>query len=692
MSLVGLAGVNAAVPHIGTLGAVSILSDNDLAANFTTRTVGAILVPPSTYAVAAQRCASLNERVWSPSTSNFSLGLDNALSYTAYVNANNGSIQYWVFSPEIVDACNAITINGTLIQKPCQGVGPGLCTNSGPISQYNTTDTRPELQVTVQSGSQNITGFRDFYGFQFRGIRFAPKAKRFTDTTLYEGSGSVDATKYGPGCLQPIEDRWPQVSEDCHFLNVWTPYLSANPLESTRRKKLKAVMFWIYGGGNTAGTATDPEKEGGNLASRGDVVVVSFNYRVGNLGFLAFNDGVHNGTYAISDILTALRWVNKNIENFGGDPKRITIWGVSAGAVNVRTLLAIPEAEGLFAGAIMQSGPGEIGIAGFGVAFDSPKVVYERVTKKVLKESGCDGVADELECMRNYDPSKWGESGRTQASYPTRDGRFIPYRGVPLSGPLAHSHKIPVMFGYNRDEWSYLFPPDTSNFTVDLERATAAIGIPLTHLANSSYAPQHSPLWSTYTEAEKRVAVFDATAKFSTDAIFACLTHAFAFSAVKNGVFDAVYEFQFNRTYQPTRWTDATRVLCGRDNDDPEHNEYYKCHAGEVPYTFGNILQQGWKDRDTHDTPFARLIVDYWSAFARTGTMQAEKGYLEARGFTESQEKMKEAGAWSSDKTEVMRLQWGGIGIFPSESDQVGCSEIGLGKDFYENFDYGSRS
>ena len=554
------------------------------------------------------------------------------------------------------------------------------------------TDTRPELQVTVQSGKQNITGFRDFYGFQFRGIRFARKAERFTDTTLYEGSGSVDALQYGPGCLQPIEDRWRVVSEDCHFLNVWTPYLSANPSGSAQRKKLKAVVFWIYGGGNTAGTGTDPEKEGGNLASRGDVVVVTFNYRVGNLGFLTFDDGIHNGSYAISDILTALRWVNRNIENFGGDPKRVTIWGVSAGAVNVRTLLAIPSAEGLFAGALMVSGPGEVGIAGFGVAFDPPKVVYERVTKTVLKESGCDGVADELACMRNYDPVKWGESGRTQASYPTRDGRLIPYRGLPLSGPLAHPHKIPVVYGYNRDEWSYQFPRTTTNFTVNLQLFSAATGISFLHLANSSYAPERSPLWPTYTEAEKIEAVFKATSKLSTDGLFSCLTHAFAFSAVKNGVFDTVYEFQFNRTYQPTRWTDESRVLCGRDIDDPDQKDYYKCHAGETPYTFGNILQQGWKDRDTHDTPFAGLIVDYWSAFARTGTMRPEEGYLEARGFKESQEKMREAGAWSSDATEIMRLQWSGIGPFPLDSEQVGCSELGLKKDFYESFDYGANS
>lgn len=92
------------------------------------------------------------------------------------------------------------------------------------------------------------------------------------------------------------------------------------PSSTAPKAKLKAVMVWIYGGGNTAGTGTDPDKEGGNFASRGDVVLVTFNYRVGNLGFLSFGDGIHNGNYAISDMLTALRWVQTNIENSGGDP------------------------------------------------------------------------------------------------------------------------------------------------------------------------------------------------------------------------------------------------------------------------------------------------------------------------------------------------------------------------------------
>ena len=664
-------------------------------ANRTTRTTGAIHLEPSTFEIASQKCASLNEKLWSPSHSNFSLGLDNALSYANYLNANNGSLSYWIDSPANSTSCNAITVDGTVLQRPCTDVKPGLCTNSGPITQAAESFPKPELQVTVQSGNQNLTGYRDFHTFQFRGVRFSPKVERFEYASLYTGSGAMDALKYGPGCLQALDPRWPEVDEDCHFLNIWTPYLAANPSDPAQKKNLKAVMFWLTGGGNTAGTGGDFEKEGGNLASRGDVVVVSPNYRVGNLGFLPFKDGIHNGNYAISDIFTALEWVYKNIENFGGDPKRITIWGESAGAVNVRTLLAIPQAEKYIAGAIMQSGPAETGTAGLGTRYETPSEAYTRFTQKILQESGCppnSTASSELSCLKSYNATKWWtEAGRSpQAINALLDKNFLFTRGLPLSGPLSHPHKIPVMYGHNRDEWSYLFTTPTSNFTQNLLIAETSLPFPLTHLSNSSFAPENDPLWPTYSESQKEAAVYKATASISTAAIFKCLPHAFAYSAVKNGVFDKVYEFQFNRTYQPDRWTDFARVACGRDVENPDQTDYDKCHAGEVPYNFGNIAQQGWEDRDGLDTLFAGLVVDYWSAFARTGKPAPEEGYLEARGYKESLRKMEEAGVWSGVAKEAMRLQWSGIGLLKTETYRVGCSELALPEDFYESFDFGA--
>jgi hypothetical protein len=225
-----------------------------------------------------------------------------------------------------------------------------------------------------------------------------------------------------------------------------------------------------------------------------------------------------------------------------------------------------------------------------------------------------------------------------------------------------------------------------------MELLTGSMGVNLISIANSSFSPDRSPSWPTLTETEKANAVFNASGSVITYGLFKCPTIAFASSAKKNNVFSPVYQFEFNRTYQTPRFGDSARGFCGRDVDDPEHTEYYKCHAGEVPFTFGNILSQGWRDRDGLDTPFAQLIVDYWTAFARTGTMKPENGYLEARGFYESLVKMKEAGLWRQNHEGVMILQWEGLGTMPLGGEQIGCNELGLGNDLYEHMDFGSNS
>lgn len=276
--------------------------------------------------------------------------------------------------------------------------------------------------------------------------------------------------------------------------------------------------------------------------------------------------------------------------------------------------------------------------------------------------------------------------------FPTRDGTLLPNRGLPLSGPLAKPHNIPILIGTNRDEASYIFPLGSTNFTDNLVKISASLGVSLIALANSSFAPDQSASWPTLTDTEKAVAVFNATGHIITAGAFTCLTTASLYSASKNRVFNPVYQFQFNRTYQPARFTDSARAICGRDVDNPETQEYYKCHAGEVPFTFGNILSQGWRDRDGLDTPFARLIVDYWTGFARTGKMMPEKGFLEARGFTESEAKIKGAGIWGPVDESVMRLQWGGLGMATLDDEQTGCRELGLAKDFYEGVDFGVGS
>jgi len=169
-------------------------------------------------------------------------------------------------------------------------------------------------------------------------------------------TGARDATGFGADCMQNLfpgatGSGQPQ-SEDCLFLNVWTP---AHP----KGAKLP-VMVWIHGGGFVGGSSALAETDGARLAKRG-VVVVSFNYRLGRFGFFAhpaLTAGREGGNWGLLDQIAALRWVQRNVAAFGGDPGNVTILGESAGGESVIRLMASPAARGLFAKAIASSGGG----------------------------------------------------------------------------------------------------------------------------------------------------------------------------------------------------------------------------------------------------------------------------------------------------------------------------------------------
>ena len=128
--------------------------------------------------------------------------------------------------------------------------------------------------------------YYDQASFRFEGIPYANPPERFTYSTMYSGSPTINATAYGPECIQSGVPE-PYGSEDCLYLNIYTPYIPQDGTEST--EGLKPVMFWIHGGAFTSGAGS--QSDGGNMASRGDVVIVTINYRLSTLGFLALEEG-----------------------------------------------------------------------------------------------------------------------------------------------------------------------------------------------------------------------------------------------------------------------------------------------------------------------------------------------------------------------------------------------------------------
>lgn len=189
-------------------------------------------------------------------------------------------------------------------------------------------------------------------------------------------------------------------SEDCLFLNIWTPVIPQSGV--SMKEFLKPVIFWIHGGGFLIGTGADPNFDGGNMASRGDVVLVTINYRLSTLGFLSMDDGETNGNFGLADQIMALDWVRENIAGFGGDPDRITIAGQSAGASSVRVLLGSPQAIGKYAAAVPMSNPAGADPTSEYALYLTLSQAQEIVTNPILQATGCTG-SDPLDCLKKID-------------------------------------------------------------------------------------------------------------------------------------------------------------------------------------------------------------------------------------------------------------------------------------------------
>lgn len=257
-----------------------------------------------------------------------------------------------------------------------------------------------------------FVSYRDQLSFRFLGIPYADPPERWTYPTPWTGSTNINATVAGAECTQAGA---PTSSEDCLFLYVFTPFLPMDPAISP--EKLKAVLFWIHGGSYTSGTGADPLFDGGNTASRGDVVMVTINYRLSTPGFLALPDGETNGNYGLADQIAALNWVKQNIAAFGGDPERITLVGQSAGAASVRSMIASPMSMDTFAAAVMMSN-----LAGdnFATSFSQYFTIEELqdvAVKPILNDTGCANATDALACLKSIDAhtlvnlsdvSRWG--------------------------------------------------------------------------------------------------------------------------------------------------------------------------------------------------------------------------------------------------------------------------------------------
>src|ERR1700723_2476069 len=282
-------------------------------------------------------------------------------------------------------------------------------------------------QIRTEAGSVEGSTSTDGKVQIFKGIPYAAPpvgALRWKEPQpVASWQGVREATEFGARCMQGnvfgdmvFRDAAP--SEDCLYLNVWTPKASPDA-------KLP-VMVWIYGGGFQAGATSEPRQDGEHLAHKG-VVVVSMNYRLGIFGFFSHpaltKESPHHasGNYGLQDQAAALQWVRKNIAAFGGDPENLTIFGESAGSISVSALMVSPLSKGLIHRAIGESG------ALFGRKQNPrPLADSERDGAKFAQSIGADTL-EKLRAMTSQQTLEAATKDKNAFHFgPNIDGYFIP--------------------------------------------------------------------------------------------------------------------------------------------------------------------------------------------------------------------------------------------------------------------------
>ncbi|CAO2610070.1 Acylcarnitine hydrolase [Lemmus lemmus] len=329
-----------------------------------------------------------------------------------------------------------------------------LCQDSSEASPIRNTHTGQVRGSLVQVNDAKV-GVHTFLGIPFAKppvgpLRFAPPE----DPEPW--SGVRDGTSHSAICLQNLEMMNSEglkdmnlpmptlsMSEDCLYLNIYIP-------AHAREGSNLPVMVWIHGGALVGGMAS--MTDGSTLAAIEDVVVVTIQYRLGVLGFFSTGDEHVRGNLGYVDQVAALRWVQKNIAHFGGNPDLVTIFGEYAGGTSVSSLVVSPMSKGLFHRAIMESGvtllPGLI------------SDTHERVYTTVAKLSGCETMDSEalVHCLRGKSEAEILVINKVFKTIPAVvDGVFLPKHPQELLASVDF-HPVPSIIGVNNDEYGWTIP------------------------------------------------------------------------------------------------------------------------------------------------------------------------------------------------------------------------------------------
>jgi para-nitrobenzyl esterase len=405
--------------------------------------------------------------------------------------------------------------------------------------------------------------------------------------------GVRQATEFSNACWQTpyppaaaiYQPRFPGLSEDCLYLNIWTPAKSP--------KDKLPVMVWIHGGGFTRGYAGSEAYNGENLARRG-VVIVTINYRLGIFGFFAHPalsaESPHHasGNYALLDQIAALEWVQKNIAAFGGDPGRVTIFGESAGSWSVNALMASPLAKGLFHRAIGESGGSFSPMKSLAEAEkEGEKLDHSLPPASAAKiENGSSPPQDILKALRAKPAEELLKAADADIVRPMVDGWVVP-QDIATIFALGKQNDVPLIVGYNADEGTTLAPQGAK-----LNAAMFNMGV------RQRYGAQADAMLKIYPAATDEQAVRSFYEAYR-DQAFGWEMRTWARMATKTG-HQPAYLYYFS--HRPP---------------GPQSERLRAFHASEIPYVFGTFFWPfPWEEADHK---LSDAMSSYWVNFAATG-------------------------------------------------------------------------
>ena len=414
-------------------------------------------------------------------------------------------------------------------------------------------------------------------------------------------TGVRDATQLPPGCMQrslpvsPGADPFfgagaTTFQEDCLYLNVWS---------AARAGDDTPVLVWIHGGGLFVGDGAEVGNDGTSLAVRG-AVVVTINYRLGPFGYLAHpllreeSDDDASGNYGVLDQIAALRWVQRNIGRFGGDPDRVTIFGESAGSWSVNYLMATPLARGLFASAIGQSG-GAFGSLAGAASRDVAEATGERVAAAIL---GLDTTVS-LDALRSSSAENV-LAAADSTPRPNVDGWVLPDTVYNIFA-AGNQHDVPVIVGANADEGTALRALGQADGITTVEQYRAQ--------ARQEYGDLADEFLDLY-PAEKDEDVVPMLIDSSGDGRF-------------------VWEMRTWARMMDTVSSPAYLYLFARVPPAADADRYGAYHTAEIPYVFNNLRGDSlyWyanRDYDDTDRQLSQVMSSYWLNFAATGNPNGE--------------------------------------------------------------------